>query len=75
MRFETEIACPKCAANYAVYPAYDTVAKTRQRSLPGWKRCECRPHFEEIGTLEFDVLVPGWDVLMNPGDPNEKLEE
>lgn len=73
--FNTEIACPKCNTNYRVYPFYDTVSKVRQRSLPATKRCECRPRFEEIGTAEFDALVPSWEVLMNPGDPNEKLEE
>jgi len=75
MFFETEKQCDKCGAAYIVYPAYDTVAKVRQRSLPAFKRCECRPRFAEITTAEFDALVPGWDSLMKPGNPNEKLED
>jgi transcription elongation factor Elf1 len=74
MRFETEFQCPKCGAAYIVYPAYPTVAKTVQRSLPAWKRCECAPRFEEITTAEFEALVPGWRDLMDPGDPSEVLE-
>lgn len=75
MFFETEVACTACGVNYKVYPFYNTVAKTKQRSLPATKRCECKPRFEEISTAEFDTLVPGWDVLMNPGDPTDLLED
>jgi len=75
MHFETEESCPSCLAVYLVYPAYTTVAKINQRSLPAWKRCECKPRFQEITTAEFDALVPGWHERIAPGDPNEKLEE
>ncbi len=75
MRFETDKQCEKCGSNYVVYPSYDTVAKTKQRSLPAWKRCECRPRLAEITTSEFELLVPGWVHHMKPGDPNEKLED
>lgn len=75
MHFATEHQCPQCAAPIVVYPAYLTVAKINQRSLPGWKRCECQPRFQEISTSEFDVLVPAWKELIDPGDPNEKLED
>lgn len=73
MFFETEKQCPTCNMALIVYPAYNTVAKTRQRSLPAWKRCWCG--WQEISTSEFDALVPAWEKLMDPGDPNELLEE
>jgi len=75
MRFETNETCLACNTPVVVFPAYLTVAKITQRSLPGWKRCECRPRFQEITTAEFDALVPGWHEIINPGDPNEKLED
>lgn len=73
MFFETEAQCTVCNMAYVVYPAYATVAKIRQRTLPAWKRCWCG--FEEISTSEFDTLVPAWEKLIAPGDPNELLEE
>jgi hypothetical protein len=75
MRFETETVCESCITPITVFPAYDTVSKCSQRSLPGWKRCECRPRLQEITTAEFDALVPGWHEIMNPGNPEEKLED
>jgi len=75
MHFGTQAFCPNCNADILVYPAYTTVAKINQRSLPAWKRCECKPKLQEITTAEFDFLVPGWKERIAPGDPNEKLEE
>lgn len=75
MHFKTQEYCPDCKAQIVVYPAYTTIAKMNQRSLPAWKRCECRPHFQELTTAEFDALVPGWHELIDPGDPNEILED
>jgi hypothetical protein len=75
MRFETNIECPACNTPIVVFPAYLTVSKITQRSLPAWKRCECKPRLQEITTSEFDALVPGWTEIINPGDPNEKLED
>lgn len=75
MKFDTDITCPSCNTNFKVYPAYLTVSKINQRSLPAWKRCECKPRFHEITMAEFDALVPGWRELIDPGDPNEILED
>jgi len=74
--FETDVACPKCEAPIRVYPAYKTVARITQRSLPAWTRCECpgSKKWEEITTALFDELVPGWRELIDPGDPTEILE-
>lgn len=73
MFFNTEEVCAVCGDLVTVYPVYSTVAKVRQRSLPAQKKCSCG--WEEITTSELDSLVPDWDKIMNPGDPNEKLEE
>ena len=75
MHFGTLEHCPKCEAHILVYPAYTTVAKINQRSLPGYKRCECKPKFQEITSAEFEALVPGYKDRIAPGDPSEKLED
>jgi hypothetical protein len=73
MLFETNRVCDVCDKLIVVYPAYTTVAKINQRSLPAWKKCWCG--FQEITTAMFDALVPDWKDIINPGDPNEKLED
>jgi len=75
MHFGTLEYCPDCKAHILVYPAYTTIAKINQRSLPAFKRCECIPRFHEISTAEFEALVPNYKELMDQGDRNEKMED
>jgi hypothetical protein len=76
--FRTDQVCPDCNAEIMVYPCSIKMGKVNARSLPGWKRCECKPKFNEISSAEFDALVPGWRELLvpvDPLDPDCSLEE
>lgn len=70
MFFNTGRFCEICNAEILVYPCSTKMGKINARSLPGWKRCECRPYkFHEISTVEFNSLVPGWQDRLAPVDP------
>lgn len=78
MFFQTGQACTDCNAEIVVYPCSIKMGKVNARTLPGWKRCECKPRFNEISSAEFDALVPGWRELLIPVDPLDQdcsLEE
>jgi hypothetical protein len=78
MFFKTAHVCPDCNVEIMVYPCSIKMGKVNARSLPGWKRCECKPKFNEISSAEFDALVPGWRELLvpvDPLDPDCSLEE
>ena len=61
MFFKTGQVCPDCNVEIVVYPASIKMGVINGRSLPGWKKCECRPYrLHEIASSEFDALVPGW---------------
>lgn len=69
MFFRTKEPCFACGAEVLVYPASTKMSRINERTLPGWKRCECQPYrFHEITRTEFDALVPGWEKLINPKD-------
>lgn len=79
MFFKTGQVCPDCNVEIMVYPASVKMGVINGRSLPGWKRCECRPYrLHEISTAEFDSLVPDWQdrlAPVDPLDPDCSLEE
>lgn len=67
MFFRTKEPCVACGAEVLVFPASTKMSKINERTLPGWKRCECQPYrFHEITRNEFDALAPGWEKLINP---------
>lgn len=67
MFFKAKELCLVCRGEMLVYPASSKMARINERTLPGWKRCECQPYrFHEITRMEFDALVPGWEKLINP---------
>lgn len=73
MFFRTKEPCLACGTEVLVYPVSTKMSRINERTLPGWKKCECRPYrFQEITRSEFDVLAPGWQKLINPKeDANE----
>lgn len=69
MFFKTGQVCPDCNVEVVVYPASVKMGVINGRSLPGWKKCECRPYrLHEISCAEFDALVPGWRDRLVPDD-------
>lgn len=74
MFFSTGKFCDKCNVEILVYPTSVKMGQVNARSLPGWKRCECRPYrLNEISSAEFDALVPGWRDRLSPEE--EELPE
>lgn len=71
MYFSTGQFCPDCNAEILVYPTSTKMGKVNARTLPGWKRCECKPRFTEISSAEFDALVPNWNDRLTPADPDD----
>jgi len=71
MFFPTGEVCTSCGAEILVYPCSVKMGKVNARSLPGWKRCECKQRFNEISSAEFDSLVPGWRDRLAPVDPDD----
>jgi len=74
MFFRTGQVCPDCNVEILVYPCSVKMGQVNGRSLPGWKRCECRPYrLNEISSAEFDALVPEWRERLHPAE--EELPE